>query len=111
MQISSRVLCELGRKSIRRPPPGQPQKTITVKKQVFSNLYGQDENGCETCECEEVVCPAIMCTMYCEHGFQKDPDTGCDICACSEEPGPCPAVICAAFCPNGWKTVRFKLSV
>ena len=35
-------------------------------------------------ECDNtIICPEVMCAMYCENGFQRDKNN-CDICICSE---------------------------
>lgn len=34
-------------------------------------------------ECNNIICPEVMCAMYCENGFQRDKDN-CDICSCNE---------------------------
>jgi hypothetical protein len=36
------------------------------------------------------ACPGVVCTLYCAHGFKRDPATGCEICECAEEPPPPP---------------------
>ena len=29
-----------------------------------------------------LACRPVMCEVYCEYGWAKDVNTGCDICAC-----------------------------
>lgn len=45
---------------------------------------------CEDGPCAEEQCGEVMCTLWCEDGFQRD-ENGCEICAC-EEPPACPFV-------------------
>ena len=35
---------------------------------------------------DDTICAEVMCEMYCEHGFEVDANTGCEICACAEPP-------------------------
>lgn len=48
------------------------------------------------------ACDAVMCNLYCEYGFQRDPATGCAICACNPPPL-CPEVLCGVYCEYGHK--------
>ena len=53
----------------------------------------------QVCECEtKPACDDIMCTMFCEHGFQHD-ENGCEICQCNN----CPQMQCMMFCEHGFK--------
>ena len=39
--------------------------------------------GCDICRCApepKRECPEVICTMFCEHGFQTDPETGIYLC-------------------------------
>jgi hypothetical protein len=73
----------------------------------------QDERGCDMCQCRDTPtapapapvpsrtngCPGVMCAMWCENGFEVDPDTGCEVCSCKAD---CPEVMCRMYCEHGW---------
>ncbi|XP_038060820.1 cysteine-rich motor neuron 1 protein-like isoform X2 [Patiria miniata] len=47
-----------------------------------------------------VICPDVMCMIFCTHGFQKD-ENGCNVCTCKTEPVTCPPILCQRFCEEG----------
>jgi hypothetical protein len=47
-----------------------------------------------------VVCPGVMCDLYCPNGFQTDA-SGCPICNCS--PTVCQPNVCPFACPSGYE--------
>ena len=83
----NKVECEMSCK------PECPIETCSMECE-----YGfvQDENGCNTCECNK--CAPYMCMMYCEHGFVQNED-GCDVCECRD----CPLEMCAMYCEHGFE--------
>jgi hypothetical protein len=45
-----------------------------------------DAAGCDACLCEPTPapeCPPVTCALVCDHGFDRDPATGCEVCACA----------------------------
>jgi len=50
--------------------------------------------GGEICQDQ---CPGVMCTLYCEYGFEVGPD-GCEICDCKEPPA---SACCSAAAEPG----------
>jgi len=63
--------------------------------------FVQDDNGCDTCQCAEPACPPAMCMLFCMNGFEKDPETGCDLCKCARKPK-CPKKQCKMLCADGF---------
>jgi hypothetical protein len=61
-------------------------------------VYKTDANGCKLCECDNPICPAVLCLADCPYGTLSDYSTGCPSCQCA----PCPAVKCALFCDYGF---------
>jgi hypothetical protein len=53
------------------------------------NNFGSMADCEMKCVGPAVDCSAVMCMMFCEHGFVKD-DNGCDMCKCYE---PCEVII------------------
>ena len=56
-------------------------------------------------------CPRHMCMMYCEFGFQTNPETGCPVCRCnrppvslSDIPSHCSGRMCRLGCRYGFQT-------
>jgi hypothetical protein len=48
-------------------------------------------------------CGMVTCRLFCPNGYQRDPSTGCELCACI--PDDCPALGCDPNCgPSGVKT-------
>ncbi|MCC6624134.1 MAG: hypothetical protein IT385_22955 [Deltaproteobacteria bacterium] len=46
-------------------------------------------------------CPGVMCTLYCEYGFELGPD-GCEICDCKEPPASaCCSAAAEPACQHG----------
>ena len=60
------------------------------------------------CRRNPVGCPESQCYMFCERGFQRDPETRCEICRCEEPlatpapPSVCEPVRCLMACQYGW---------
>ncbi len=50
------------------------------------------------------ICPEILCTLFCEHGFKKDAN-GCDICDCVVIEDPCKVYV-TFLLPADWYTVQ-----
>jgi hypothetical protein len=48
-----------------------------------------------TCR-EPRTCEPVLCTLYCAHGFKRDPRTGCEVCECEDvmPPPPPPVRLC-----------------
>lgn len=38
----------------------------------------------QSCDNYHTACPEVMCSMYCENGFQQG-ENGCNICSCNEQ--------------------------
>ena len=48
------------------------------------------------------TCEPVMCALFCEGGFARDP-RGCEICACEPPPPPmCEPVTCEIWCEHGF---------
>ncbi|MFN7131102.1 MAG: hypothetical protein ACK4N5_03415 [Myxococcales bacterium] len=61
---------------------------VVVTAAMFCLLSGFDPGGCGPIDQPPTQCGEVMCDMFCEHGFQKDPATGCEMCVCNDPPPP-----------------------
>ena len=81
---------------------------------AFNNLFSFHRR-----QAPEILngCPRYQCMMYCQYGFQIDPETGCSICRCnsppialssaaaqSSYPSHCSKVMCRLGCKYGFQT-------
>jgi hypothetical protein len=53
------------------------------------------------CELEPEECPPVLCELFCPFGMAVDPETGCETCACNEEPPPSPCTDAGGVCEFG----------
>ncbi|XP_046546781.1 BPTI/Kunitz domain-containing protein 4-like [Haliotis rubra] len=60
--------------------------------------YVMDGRGCPTCTCLPRWCPKYVCPACPGRGFQTDPATGCQTCACKDV---CLPVKCRRRCTYG----------
>ena len=94
-----------------------------VRREVCGRDGNTYANRCMAEECHHVEvayesrcgdCPPVTCALYCEYGYKKDGTTGCETCACNEEPSrcgpnlpPCPTgLVCVAQDDNGTISVQ-----
>lgn len=69
----------------------------------MAQCYGVeiDDTG-QACD-GQAQCEPVTCEIACPNGFATD-ESGCEICACKEEPPQCEPVACNLYCENGFKT-------
>jgi hypothetical protein len=70
---------------------------------TYSNACEADCAGVEI-EHEGICqprCAPVVCQLFCEHGFARDPRSGCEICECAPPPR-CEPVVCRLFCEHGF---------
>ncbi|KAL9658744.1 hypothetical protein ABK040_005899 [Willaertia magna] len=116
------------------PPYACGQSMVCTENCPYGYKYEYNMYGCPVCKCISqqtpqnppqaqpqqpqpqptspkgyAKCPAVMCEMYCENGFQTDPNSGCPICKCNDKPQKlqylfCPSLLpCELNCPNGYQ--------
>ena len=63
------------------PPMGCPEVVCPDGCETVVNTV-----GCDACLCEPPPapeCPPVTCDLACDRGFDRDPATGCEVCACA----------------------------
>jgi hypothetical protein len=65
---------------------------------MCANGVKTDANGCPTCSCNPILCPAIGCATKCAYGEKTDAN-GCTTCVCN--PPPVCGPVCDIYCAYG----------
>lgn len=94
------------------PPPGSFCGGIAGIQCPDGQVCVDDENDdCDpadggadcggVCVLEGEACAPVLCELFCAFGFDVDPETGCEVCACAEQPAGAECVAAGGKCVVG----------